>query len=133
MIHRPVYSAALLEWADHSPGGKLSAAWEPLFLGRVDLVLSGHIHTFQALGYQSDLPVQIVAGHGGDELHTTAPSIVAGLTINGEKVASGLGVSGVFGFAMLERAGADWRLTNRDMTGTTLATCLVRGRSLACD
>ena len=46
VIHRPVYSAALLEWADHSPGGKLSAAWEPLFLGRVDLVLSGHIHSY---------------------------------------------------------------------------------------
>jgi hypothetical protein len=46
VIHRPVYSAALLEWADHSPGGKLSAAWEPLFLGRVDLVLAGHIHSY---------------------------------------------------------------------------------------
>ena len=44
VIHRPIYSAALLEWADHSPGGKLSAAWEPLFLGRVDLVLAGHLH-----------------------------------------------------------------------------------------
>jgi len=46
VIHRPVYSAALLEWADHSPGGKLSQAWEPLFLGRVDLVLAGHIHSY---------------------------------------------------------------------------------------
>lgn len=46
VIHRPIYSAALLEWADHSPGGKLSAAWEPLFLGRVDLVLAGHIHSY---------------------------------------------------------------------------------------
>ena len=46
VIHRPVYSAALLEWADHSPGSSLSRDWEPLFLGRVDLVLSGHIHSF---------------------------------------------------------------------------------------
>jgi hypothetical protein len=46
VIHRPIYSAALLEWADHSPGSKLSADWEPLFLGRVDLVLAGHIHSY---------------------------------------------------------------------------------------
>ena len=133
-MHRPIRAAGVamlgLIVGDNRT---LAAAMRGALPANVQMLLSGHIHTFQALGYQSDLPVQIVAGHGGDELHTTAPSIVAGLTINGEKVASGLGVSGVFGFAMLERAGADWRLTNRDMTGKTLATCLVRGRSLACD
>ena len=46
VIHRPIYSAALLEWADHSPGSTLSKDFEPLFLGRVDLVLSGHIHSY---------------------------------------------------------------------------------------
>jgi len=45
VIHRPIYSAALLEWDNHSPGGPLSVDWEPLFKGTVDLVLSGHIHS----------------------------------------------------------------------------------------
>ena len=47
VLHRPVYSAAVLEWADHSPGGKLSAALEPPFQrGGVDLCLAGHIHSW---------------------------------------------------------------------------------------
>ena len=31
-LHRPILSAAVLEWKDHSPGGKLSAALEPLLM-----------------------------------------------------------------------------------------------------
>lgn len=45
VMHRPIYSAAVLEWEDHSPGGKLSTALEPLLKGRSDLVVSGHIHS----------------------------------------------------------------------------------------
>jgi 3',5'-cyclic AMP phosphodiesterase CpdA len=47
VLHRPIYSAAVLEWEDHSPGGKLAVALEPLLQGgAVDLVLQGHIHSF---------------------------------------------------------------------------------------
>ena len=47
VLHRPIYCAAVLEWADHSPGGKLAVALEPLLqAGGVDLVLQGHIHSF---------------------------------------------------------------------------------------
>jgi hypothetical protein len=45
-LHRPVLSAAVLEWEDHRPGGKLSAALEPLFRTHaVDLCVAGHIHS----------------------------------------------------------------------------------------
>lgn len=48
MLHRPVLSAAVLEWEDHSPGAKLSAALEPLFRdARVDVVVTGHIHSHE--------------------------------------------------------------------------------------
>jgi hypothetical protein len=48
VLHRPIYSAAVLEWEDHSPGGKLAVALEPLLQGgAVDLVLAGHIHSWE--------------------------------------------------------------------------------------
>jgi len=47
-LHRPVLSASVLEWADHSPGAKLSASFEPVFKRHgVDVVLSGHIHSYE--------------------------------------------------------------------------------------
>lgn len=47
-LHRPVLSAAALEWADHSPGAPLSAALEPLFVRYgVDVVFAGHIHSYE--------------------------------------------------------------------------------------
>jgi hypothetical protein len=49
VLHRPVYSAAVLEWEDHCPGGKLAVALEPLLQlgGGVDVVLQGHIHSWE--------------------------------------------------------------------------------------
>jgi hypothetical protein len=45
MLHRPVLSAAVLEWDNHCPGCPLSAALEPLFRSAgVDVVIAGHIH-----------------------------------------------------------------------------------------
>ena len=108
----------------------LAAAAQGVIPANVQALLSGHIHTFQALSYEQDLPAQIVSGHGGDELHSTAPSNPVGLTINGVKVKAGTGASGVFGFVMLTRDGENWRLTNHDLTGKRRESCLMAGRAL---
>jgi hypothetical protein len=47
-LHRPILSAAVLEWEDHSPGAKLSAAFEPIFKKHaVDVCIAGHIHSWE--------------------------------------------------------------------------------------
>lgn len=47
-IHRPILSAAVLEWEDHSPGAKLSASFEPIFRKHaVDVCIAGHIHSYE--------------------------------------------------------------------------------------
>jgi hypothetical protein len=84
------------------------------------------------LGYEQDLPVQIVSGHGGDELHTLAPADPVGLTINGVKVGTGRGAPGLFGFVILQRDGAGWQILNHDMEGQVHETCRMEGRRLAC-
>ena len=99
----------------------------------VEALLSGHIHTYQIMSYKEDLPIQIVSGNGGDDLHRTAPSDPTGMVINGVTVETGRGAPGVFGFAMLEREPGGWRATDYDMSAKPIDVCHMKGRKLACD
>jgi hypothetical protein len=100
----------------------------------VQMLLSGHQHTFQVLSYVDDLPVQVVSGYGGAELHKFAPSNPAGMVINGEQVKAGRGTPGTFGFAMLERGeGGDWLVNDYNVHSQLLVRCLVQGRNLTCN
>ena len=132
-FHRPIWAAAAaVIGVVAGQNETLAAAARTAMPGRVEAILSGHIHTFQVLGYQEDLPVQLVSGHSGDDLHWTAPNEVAGLQISGVTVASGLGRSGVFGFVTLDRDGSAWHIDNHAMTGDVLDRCRFEGRKLAC-
>ena len=67
-------------------------------------MLSGHIHTFEAINYQQPVPPQIVAGNGGDNLDVT-PRNLRGtqfLGHSGVTVADGLSVGG-FGFLLMTK------------------------------
>ena len=134
-MHRPIRAAAIAALGFVAGQNKtLAQASQNAMPARVAAILSGHIHTFQALGYQ-DLPVQLVSGHSGAELHWTAPDHVRGLVIEGATVVSGTGRSGVHGFVTLTREGAggeDWRVANRDFSGKALDECRMTKRELAC-
>ena len=134
-MHRPIHAAALAAFGYVTGQNKvLAEASQNVTPARVAAILSGHIHTFQVLAYDS-LPTQLVAGHSGAELHWTAPEDVTGLSIDGARVVSGTGRAGVHGFVTLTRegAGADvWRLENRDIAGKTLDQCHMTKRQLAC-
>ena len=74
-------------------------------------MLSGHIHTFEAINYDGKIPPQIVAGHGGDNLDPT-PANLRGAIFQGHSgvsVKDGLSVGG-FGFLMMTRDTGDGRL-----------------------
>jgi len=134
-MHRPIRAAAgaLLGFVA-GQNKVLAQASQNATPGRVAAILSGHIHTFQALAY-ADLPVQLVSGHSGAELHWTAPDDVTGLVIEGASVVSGTGRSGVHGFVTLTRDGPgadDWLIANRDFSGKTLDKCRMMKRKLAC-
>ena len=68
----------------------------------VELMLSGHIHTFEAINFNQPVPPQIVAGNGGDALYVT-PRNLRGthfLGHSGVTVKDGLSVGG-FGFLLM--------------------------------
>jgi hypothetical protein len=131
--HRPIWSPGA-EIAGHFLGDNktLAAAAAGVIPSNVMLILSGHHHLFQTLTYESDLPVQIVAGNGGDFLNPGSPTDPAGWVINGVKVKSGIDLPGAFGFSMLEKQSEGWRLTNFDTLGQPHQSCLVEGRAAKC-
>ena len=134
-MHRPIRAAAIAALGLVAGQNRvLAQASDKAMPTRVAAILSGHIHTFQALAYD-DLPVQLVSGHSGAELHWTAPDDVTGLVIEGAAVVSGTGRSGVHGFVTLARDGTGgeaWRVENRDFSGKVLDQCRMTLRKLAC-
>ncbi len=135
-MHRPIRaSAAAALGLMVGPNQLLARASASVMPDRVSAILSGHIHTFQALAFD-DLPAQLVSGHSGAELHWTAPDDVKGLVMEGARVVAGTGRSGVHGFVTLTREGADaeaWRVENRDFSGKRLDLCRMTRRKLSCE
>ena len=137
-FHRPIWAVDSEKKGE--PAGDnstLAAAARNSIPSNVQALISGHHHTFEVMSYVEDLPLQIVSGHGGDDLSAHAPTVVKGLKINGVTVKDGLGRPGVFGFSMLERVaddatGLNWILTGYDIHGQALARCDIKGRETTC-
>jgi len=95
-----------------------------LIASNVELMLSGHIHSFEAINFTKDVPPQIVAGNGGDDLHVT-PKNLRGTQFLGHSgviVADGLSVGG-FGFLLMTRAEGGWTIDLYDSAGNKTRTC----------
>jgi len=131
-MHRPI-SGYVKVPPGLSAGGNqtlLNAIHADGFPRSVDLLLSGHIHAFEAINYKSDLPPQLIAGHGGDNLDA-APSDLTTPNIGGLPVASGLSLPG-FGFLLLTRMDAGWNIDVFDGSGVRERTCVFASRHLDC-
>jgi hypothetical protein len=131
--HRPIWSAGGT-FAGKLVGDNktLAAAAKDAIPSNVDLILSGHQHLFQVLKYKTDLPVQVVAGHGGDYLNHALPLDPAGWTFGQVVVESGVSMTGSFGFLTLEKQDGGWQLVNHNVMGAALKSCKLKGRAATC-
>ncbi len=96
----------------------------PLIAPDVELMLSGHIHSFEAINFTKSVPPQIVAGNGGDDLLVT-PKNLRGTEFMGHSgvtVADGLSVGG-FGFLLMTHTADGWTIDLYDSAGTKTRTC----------
>ena len=92
----------------------------------VDLVLSGHMHRFQAIGFsrasQAPYPDQLVVGNSGVSLAHNHPAKPFSLPIDG-LTGSGFGLS-KFGYMEIAPGGKHgWKGTLRNPAGKPLASC----------
>ena len=99
LTHRPLWGIdATLTGLTLSINRTLEAAEGNARALPVELVLSGHIHLFEALSFADRRPPQIVVGTGGDTL-SNLPGHVIGQPIDGTRVSRGV-VRHAFGFAV---------------------------------
>ena len=110
----------------------LQQALGPLLPAGVSMIVSGHIHFFQAVDFGGARPAQLVAGTGGDNLEPMVPKPVAGATINGATALHAATRSG-FGYMVWDRSGAGaWSGVVFDDRGKPIDRCRLDRRALTC-
>jgi hypothetical protein len=90
----------------------------------VELMLSGHIHTFESINFNQDVAPQIVAGNGGDNLDITPKNLRGSQFVghSGVTVADGLSVGG-FGFLLMTRVADGWTIDLYDPAAQPTGQC----------
>ncbi len=99
----------------------------------VTLMLSGHIHSFEALNYTAKAPPQILAGNGGDTLDQT-PRDLAGAVFQGQSgitVKDGISRPG-FGFMLMTQTPQGWRLDLYRADGRKDGHCMFANARVDC-
>jgi hypothetical protein len=101
----------------------------------VELMLAGHIHTFEVMNFRDKdhVPPQLIAGFGGDTLDPT-PSVLKGTVFQGKSgvvVKDGLSLPG-FGFLLMTKDADGWTIEVHDVHGKIERTCLFRSGRLDC-
>jgi len=135
--HRPIW-AAITGPLGLPVGGNatlIAASGDLSTFAAISLMLSGHIHTFEAINYKAKVPPQIVAGHGGDNLDPT-PANLRGAIFQGHSgvtVKDGRSVGG-FGFLMMTRdsSGKAWTITLYDSFGSPVRQCRFAAGRVSC-
>jgi len=97
---------------------------------QIHLVLSGHMHRFQALDFEPPgrLPSQLIIGNGGVELAHNYPKAPFSVDIGGQRVV-GFGLK-AFGYMDITPGrGGDWSGRLLDRHGKLLACCDASDRS----
>ena len=103
---------------------------------KVDLLLSGHVHVWEALSFAAPYPAQIVTGFSGtqEDIVPLPATLPPGATPAPGAVVQAMSswVDG-FGFMTLTRRGADrWMAEIHDVDGAVVNTCEIEGPHLTC-
>ena len=100
----------------------------------VELLIAGHIHTFEAINYvDNKVPPQILAGGGGDMLDKT-PVDLAGTIFQGASgvsVKDGLSVNG-FSFLLMTKQPNGWNIALYDAAGAVERNCVFASGRVDC-
>ena len=113
------------------------AGGRPLLPQGVDVLLAGHVHLWQQVGFSSDHPSQLIAGFSGtqEDIVPMPARLPAGAVPAPGAIPDAFSswIDG-FGWMTLERAGPDrWRVQVRNVSGEIVNRCEIRGRRSHCE
>jgi len=118
-VHHPFWAYLL----GITPTVPLAAAWDQAKPEGIRLIVSGHIHLFEFLGFAGEHPNQLMAGTGGTNLENVPNQQgLAGVTVFGAPVSSG-GSRHDFGHTELHRGKDGWALDLMELDGTKAFSC----------
>lgn len=106
-----------------------------LFPSRIDALLAGHNHLFEAVGFATGQPPQFIAGNGGAWLDQPLPRpLPPGATPARDAVVATMTSTTTFGFVTLQRDGTAvaWRVEAWDRDGRLLTRCALVERKTTC-
>ena len=131
VAHHPFWGFATTNsaWVPSTPG--LQEAWTKAAPKGIDLVVSGHVHLFELLSFDHDVPPALVIGEGGTKLANPITASLTGEQLGPAKVVDGTSEH-EFGYTVLTRAGDGWRLMLKNLKDRVLADCSIRGRETSC-
>jgi hypothetical protein len=98
---------------------------------QIELVLTGHIHLGEIISFKGGRPPQMVAGTGGTLMLPPITAKLIGMQIDGATVEHAAVLSR-YGFFTFEPEGNAWRVSFRDVHGTTRTRCTLENKSFAC-
>jgi hypothetical protein len=146
-LHKPILGFSSELEADHDApklqpvtAGVQSvfAEQNPALLPKgVGVVLSGHVHLWEQVSFENDLPSQFIAGFSGTQedvvpMPRVLPANAA--PAPGTKVAAFSSWTRGFGFMTMERRGVDrWDVKVWNLAGQVVNRCRIEGRRSRCD
>jgi hypothetical protein len=131
VTHQPLDAILGVKGRNVVGNSVIEAGLGPSLPDSVRMLVSGHIHFFQALDFGGLHAPQLVVGTGGDSLDPVPPQSLLGAMVNGSRVVSAATYSG-FGYMLWERQDAIWSGVLYDSEAKPLGHCRLDGRSLAC-
>ncbi len=132
LSHRPVWgikqsgnSNPKIEVINETLEAALSEASNDDFPTGVMMLLSGHIHLFESVTFDSTRPMQAVVGTGGTDLNSgITVAVPPGTVVDGGEVATFQTID-EFGFLVLELQGNEWQAELLDTSGESLTNFTV--------
>ncbi len=136
LTHRPFWgvmriSAAVGLSVLVNADATLAAAADQGLPPAISLVVSGHIHLFEALGFADRRPPQLIFGTAGSALDKEITTDLVGREIGGTTIAYGRTLR-AFGVTTMERGAAGWVATLRDEQGVPRFACTIAGSAVTC-
>jgi hypothetical protein len=131
VAHHPFWGFATGNPSLHPSTPGLEEAWMKAAPKGIDLVVSGHVHLFELLSFDHDLPPALVAGQGGTDLANPIEASLIGTRLGPATVVAGTSEH-QFGYTILTRTEDGWRLALKNLQDRTLADCSIRGRETSC-
>jgi len=111
------------------------AKWKGVPPKDIDLVLSGHIHLWEALSFDPNgRPPQLVLGNGSTELAKKITLPLNGRKIGGRTVGVDVATDHLFGYTLFapSQRGKHWKATSYDACGAAELACDVETSKVTC-